>query len=273
MKTSGQQGQVAMDCAHREARPARRAPASSRQHAEGDRRGQQQQSDDARAAGQVPERLRVAARRRSSGHRLGGPAADDFDVAARADETRRQLPLLEPAGRRVQSTIEAVAATLASTQVAAATVAVRQQLSRRPTGRGVEHVMRVARSRCAIAERSCSMSRGRRTRSTRRGQGRRAAPHGRRRFGSARPAASGDCDVATERDEHAAAGLLGDRAGGVIGRPCLGGRAEVEFDTARYPQRQPAACRARRDAIARRGTGRSANDHVSRSRTSANVRS
>ena len=52
--------------------------------------------------------------------------------------------------------------------------------------------------------------------------------------------AAGDRNVATERDEHARPRLLGDRARGVIGRPGLGGRSEVELDSTRYAQRQPA---------------------------------
>ena len=106
------------------------APAHGREHAEGDRGGQEQQRDDARAARQVPERSSRSRRPRAimpPRPRLG-PAGDGRRPAPSCRTTPRRQPPRRRASRAAASprTIAAVLATFASTHVAAATVTVRQ---------------------------------------------------------------------------------------------------------------------------------------------------
>ena len=91
MNTSGSRVRLRCSCADREARPARCA-SERRQHAERDRRGQQQQCDDARAARQVPERLRVDGATAISAARLGRPAADAARPRRRTRRDARAAP-------------------------------------------------------------------------------------------------------------------------------------------------------------------------------------
>src|SRR5258708_15675792 len=50
---------------------------------------------------------------------------------------------------------------------------------------------------------------------------------------------TGDCDIAAEADQDAAAQGAGDQVGTVICRPGLGGRAEIEPGPWREPDRRP----------------------------------
>ena len=180
------------------------------------------------------------------------PATSPLD----ADETRRQPPVVEPAGAACAEHDRSRAAMLASTHVAAATwPSASNLLAGRPVaGRACDAASPAAvrQRRTVVLEVARPPVLDRHDRA----MARRAAPLV---LGDpdrpAAPCLSGNRDVATERDEHAAAVCSAIVRAALVGRPCLGGRAEVELDTARYPQRQTVACRARRDATARAELG------------------
>ena len=242
-----------MQVADGEARPPRPAPAQRRQHAE------QRRTRSAAAVRRCPvPRVRYQSAfafehrgcdvtRPPDGRRASRPTTP----TAPSTPTRRagSPRCLEP-GRRVVAEARSrpwprrsrrrswLAATL--TRPPAATAR-----ARRSAGRGGDAPRH---GRCASAERSCSTSRGRPRAIATTGPGpSRGAVVIRRRCGSTsrRVRRSGDGDVAAERDErarHPSAAAIGARP--YDRRPGLGGRAEVELDSARDPQRAAARCRA-----------------------------
>ena len=138
------QRQVLVQPADGKARPARAAPARRRQNAERDRRGQQEQCDDAGAAGQVPVRLRIE--QPAAIMRLPlvvGPAGGDaLSRRRRARGGPGDARSSSQAGAASPRTIAAVAATFASTQLVAATLTHCHGVSAQARRSRVEDVVR-----------------------------------------------------------------------------------------------------------------------------------